>query len=383
MIPFYSKRNQVYPCIYCGKAAVEKHFSDPTDWQCERTLYAELEGKLSIPTVLAEREGVLVTRFEPHPTFLAVLERQETEGFDELPWREFARWLERCCAVCGKVPTDGNLRNFLWDAGVQRVIGLDLESLGSIPLSECGAMVIAAVLHYDPAGTPVKKQTAAVLADRLNVPQEQIRSAEQMLLQRRGSRRKPEMSGIILAGGLSSRMGQQKALLTLEGKTLLEWQIDKLRALGISDIMVSGAFDVPGVRVIADEYPQRGPLGGLHACLKAAKHLSCLVLSVDVPLIPVNVLANICRIHREGVTILRHAGGEEPLIAVYDSALHGIIEPIIRERGASVRVLQDKVSWNCFDYSGPEELLYNCNTPEDFSHAEMLVRMYRENGLIP
>lgn len=381
MIPFYSKRNQVYPCIHCGEAAVEKHFSDPADWQCERTLYAELEGKLSVPAVLAEREGVLVTRFEPHPTFLAELERQETEGFDELPWCELARWLERCHSVCGKVPTDGNLRNFLWDAGAKRVIGLDLESWGQISLSECGAMVIAAVLRYDPSSTPVKKQAAALLGDILDVPQEQILSAEQMLLQRRGSKMNREMSGVILAGGLSSRMGQQKALLTLEGKTLLEWQIGKLRALGISDIMVSGALEVPGVRVIADEYPQRGPLGGLHACLKAAKHSSCLVLSVDVPLIPVNTLANICRTHRTGATILRHAGGEEPLIAVYDSALHEIIEPIIRERGASVRVLQDKVGWSYFDYPGPEEFLHNCNTPEEFSHAEMLTRAYREKGV--
>lgn len=381
MIPFYSKRNQVYPCLYQSEAAVEKHFSDPADWQRERELYAALGDRLPVPTVLAELEGVIATRYEPYPTFLALLEQQEAKGFDPLPWRMLARWLEQCSVVCGKLPEDGNLRNFLWDAGSERVIGLDLESFGTIPVPECGAVVIAAVLRYDPAGTPVKKQAAAVLAQLLHVSKEQIRTAEQVLLRRRGEKTKAEISGVILAGGLSTRMGQQKALLTLEGKTLLERQIGKLRALGISDIMVSGAFDIPDVRTIADEYPQRGPLGGLYSCLKAAKHPSCLVLSVDVPLIPLNALANLCRKHQGGATILRHAGGEEPLIAVYDSALHKTIAPIIKERGAPVRVLQEKTQWSYFDYLGPEEFLHNCNTPEEFARAAMLMRTYREKGL--
>lgn len=381
MIPFYSKRNQVYPCLYHGEAAVEKHFSDPADWQRERVLYTALSGELSVLSVLVERESVIVTRYEPHPTFLALLERQETEGFGERPWRELALWLTRCHALSGMLPEDGNLRNFLWDSEACSVTGLDLESFRPMPLPECGAAVIAAIMAYDPEGTAVKRQAAAVLAECLDVPAQMIQSAEATMRERRGKRKPRPASGIILAGGLSSRMGQPKALLTLEGKTLLQRQADKLRALGIEDVMISGGFELPGVRSIADEYPQRGPLGGLHACLKAAKYERCLVLSVDAPLIPAGALVHLCRSHTEGVTALRHEGVEEPLIAVYDSRLHNVIAPMIESGGAPVRRLREMTVWNTFDYRGPEEFLQNCNTPEDFVCVTALAEEYRKKGL--
>lgn len=381
MIPFYSKRNQVYPCLYHGEAAVEKHFSDPADWERERELYAVLDGKLTVPCVLAEQESVLITRYEPYPTFLDLLERQEAEAFDERPWRFLARWLKRCHALSGKLPEDGNLRNFLWNSETGSVIGLDLESFRPMPLLECGAAVIAAIKTYDPEGTAVKRQAAAVLAECLDVPPQIILTAETAMRERRGTKKPRTVSAIILAGGASSRMGQPKALLKLEGKTLLQRQTDKLRALGVEDLMISGGFEVPGARSIADEYPQRGPLGGLHACLKAAKNERCLVLSVDAPLIPVNALAHLCRAHKEGITALRHEGGEEPLIAVYDSGLHNIIAPMIEFGGAPVRRLREMTVWSAFDYRGPQEFLQNCNTPEDFARVTALAEEYRRNGL--
>ena len=182
-------------------------------------------------------------------------------------------------------------------------------------------------------------------------------------------------SGIVLAGGLSRRMGRNKSELRINGKTLLQIQIDKLFALGIEDGMLSGADCPawPGVRVIPDEYTGRGPLGGLHACLRAAENPACLVLSVDVPLVPAGALAQLCRAHNGGVTVLRHGGLEEPLIGVYDRAVAEVIAALLEAGRGAVRALRDKVSWTCFDYSGPEELLINCNTPEDFAEAKRLL----------
>lgn len=381
MIPFYSKRNQVYPCFYNGEASVEKHFAESADWRREREFYAAHGGELAVPVVLAEGENMLVTRYEPYPTFLDLLERQEKDGFEERPWRELARWLKLCRAATGKLPEDGNLRNFLWNETDHIVIGLDPESFSPMTTAACGAAVIAAVLTYDPEGTEAKRRSAAVLAECLDVPQEMIRSAENTLRERRAKRKNCPMSGIVLAGGLSSRMGQPKALLTLEGKTLLQRQADKLRALGIEDLMISGGFELPGARTIVDEYPQRGPLGGLHACLKAAESERCLVLSVDVPLIPVSALAHLCRAHSEGITVLCHGGDEEPLIAVYDSGVHGIIAPMIESGGAPVRRLRERAVWNRFDYRGPSDFLQNCNTPEDFERVTALAEKYRRAGL--
>ena len=188
------------------------------------------------------------------------------------------------------------------------------------------------------------------------------------------------LSGIVLAGGLSRRMGQNKAELCLNGKTFLELQVDKFRALGIEDVMLSGADcpALPGVRVIPDEYIGRGPLGGLHACLRAAENPACLVLSVDVPLIPVSVLAQLCRAHRGGGTVLRHHEREEPLIGVYDQCVFDAISGLIKAGRYAVRALKDLILWNCFDYPGSEELLINCNTPEDFAAAKRLTDAYAE-----
>lgn len=187
------------------------------------------------------------------------------------------------------------------------------------------------------------------------------------------------MSGIILAGGASRRMGQNKAELVLDGKTLLEWQTDKLRALGMEDIMLSGAGCpvLPGTRVVPDEFPGSGPLAGLHACLKAAQNPACLVVSVDVPLMPVSGLASLCRAHRGGVTVLRHGEWEEPLIGVYDRTAAQRIPALLEQGRRSVRSLKTVVAWNAVDYLGPEELLVNCNTPKDFIRAEQLLHEQR------
>lgn len=190
------------------------------------------------------------------------------------------------------------------------------------------------------------------------------------------------LSGAVLAGGASRRMGRDKRALRLNGRTLLEIQVDKLRALGVGEILLSGAGcpPLPGTRVIPDEYPGRGPLGGLHACLRAARHPVCLVVSVDTPLVPAEVLAALCRAHRGGVTVLRRGAAEEPLIGVYDRAAAGAAAELLDSGIGAVRALSGVLPWRRWDYSGPEELLLNCNTPEDLREAERLAGLRDRAG---
>ena len=371
MIPFYSKRNQVYPVIWQGQAAVEKHFISLDAWQRETALLAALSGKLPVPKILCARPGVVTMEYCPHGTMLQLLERQEEEGFSPEPWRALAVWLKQCHKVCGQLPEEGNLRNFLWDNGRRRVIGLDMESYGQRALPVFGACFIAALLEYRPADTPVKKSVARFLAMEWGVPGPAIMDERQRLRDRRRQRPALWLSGIVLAGGASRRMGRNKAEILFLGRTMLRWQVEKLQEIGIQDILISGKTgeDLPGTRVVPDKLPSRGPLGGLHACLEEAEHPQCLVLSVDVPLIPTSTLVQLCRAHRGGITVLRHAEKQEPLIGVYDSAVAENIFPLIREKGAPVQALKEVVSWNHFDYLGPEILLKNCNTPQDLSEV--------------
>ena len=176
------------------------------------------------------------------------------------------------------------------------------------------------------------------------------------------------LSGIVLVGGHSRRMGCNKADLVLGGKTLIEWQIDKLQSLGIKDIMLSGSGsrNIPNTRTIPDVFPERGPLGGILACLRVARNDRCLVLCVDMPLIPVSTLSSLCQSHTAGVTVLRYNGRQEPLIGVYDRWTTNTIHVLIAERGVPVQALKGKVPWRTFDVAGPEEFIVNCNTTQDF-----------------
>lgn len=190
-----------------------------------------------------------------------------------------------------------------------------------------------------------------------------------------------EITGLILAGGRSRRMGRDKAQLLLEGKSLLQWQVEKLQQLGLEEILISAPETVsyPGIRTVPDCYSGCGPIGGLQAGLRAASCISCLVISVDCPLIPPETLSGLCKAHEGGVTILSHPGGEEPLIGVYDRETAPLLEKMILRNVYAIRALEQHVPIRRWTYSGPEELLCNCNTPEEFALAKKLLTKFR-NG---
>ena len=181
------------------------------------------------------------------------------------------------------------------------------------------------------------------------------------------------VSGVVLAGGYSRRMGTDKAELKLGDLTLLEIQVRKLREIGIGDIMVSG-YDKPveGPRPVGDIYPHRGPMSGIHACLKAAKNPACLVVSVDVPLFPKEWLEKLVQEHEGPSTVLSHGDQIEPLLAVYDTDLARLAEELILSGERSVRKLMNDPELKRLEYTGDPELLLNCNTPEDFRKAASL-----------
>lgn len=179
-----------------------------------------------------------------------------------------------------------------------------------------------------------------------------------------------QVSAILLAGGLSSRMGVDKAMLSFRGTTLLEWQLHKLNRLGIEDILLSGReIDTAAVQCVLDEFPCCGPLGGIHACLKQAQFPCCLVISVDVPLVPEQILVDLIKTHQrsqEKITILAHDSKWEPLIGVYDSGLWHDAEPILRSGNTAVRHLLRAVGFDTVFCSADSSLFCNCNTPQDY-----------------
>ena len=180
-------------------------------------------------------------------------------------------------------------------------------------------------------------------------------------------------SAAVLAGGLSSRMGRDKAALPFDGTTLLAFQVEKLRALGIKDIMISGSErQIPGTRPISDVYPRKGPLGGIHACLAAAKGAAVLFLGVDTPLIPPEALQTLLSAHENGVTLLQHGNRAEPLFGVYDCALAPLCEEILRTEHTGVWQLLNRTAVKTLPFDGDETVFTNGNTPEEYARLLQL-----------
>ena len=94
-----------------------------------------------------------------------------------------------------------------------------------------------------------------------------------------------KITGIVLAGGLSSRMGKDKAQLLLAEQTLLTRNVTLLSRLGLTDTFVSGQY--PDFQCIQDINHQSGPIGGLHACVEYLyqKAGALFIVPVDMPLL--------------------------------------------------------------------------------------------------
>lgn len=182
-------------------------------------------------------------------------------------------------------------------------------------------------------------------------------------------------------------MGRNKAELLYRGKTFAEVLIDKARRLGIEEIYVSGftCGTDEKLHIVWDLYPDRGPLGGLHACMKDMNTPYCLVLPVDAPKLPLEVLEKLLAYHerrtgnsrcentRVPVILWEHGERQEPLIAIYPTAMASVIEALIREGPAPVFRGLDRWGYESFRLEMEQPQVLNVNTPqlyEELLHTE-------------
>ena len=177
-------------------------------------------------------------------------------------------------------------------------------------------------------------------------------------------------SGLVLAGGRSSRMRRDKAALVFHGVSLLQHQVNKLRSLGLTEILVAGSAPcAEGAVSVPDIYPHRGPLSGIHAGLNSIHGKAALVLPVDMPLIPIDLINRMLERHTGGVTILEHEGFLEPLIGIYDRALCPHLESILTGENTSVRSFLSQVGFQTYHAGGELVFYLNCNCPDDYEKA--------------
>lgn len=179
-----------------------------------------------------------------------------------------------------------------------------------------------------------------------------------------------ELSMVVLAGGKSQRMGRDKADLPYGEETFLEHQIAKGRALGIEDVLVSGyRGERCSAKVVGDVHVERGPLGGLASTLPQIENARCLVLSVDMPQLPLSVLRKLIARSRGSdcaVTILRHGTKFEPLVGVYTRSAAAAAEELLRRGRGAVMALLEEVGYEEFICPEDEAAFQNVNTMDDY-----------------
>ena len=188
--------------------------------------------------------------------------------------------------------------------------------------------------------------------------------------------------GVVLAGGKSSRMGQDKALLRLpNGKTLLEHSIELLNRLGLDEVVVSRSPDITpslsNIRYIGDEYSELGPLAGIAAVITQYPAASALlVIPTDLPILSESPLLELSN---TGIKYQRSTYFERHYLPCYiqlNSELKDYIQQQLDNQQAKRSIAGLLVSANAvvLKLSDPKQLL-NANTPADWEKLTSLLSL--------
>lgn len=196
------------------------------------------------------------------------------------------------------------------------------------------------------------------------------------------------MNAIILAGGRSTRMGSDKAVLPFMGKPLINWLVERLRPVSGEVIVVSmdgKTHSGLGARVVGDIFPGKGPLGGLHAGLIASADDVNAVIACDMPFASPALLVHMASYADQSQAVVPVCNGRlQPLHAVYRKDCLPLIEQqLIAGNGRMADLLSSihphivREAEVAF-FGDPERIFFNTNTPTDFARALDLARS--ENG---
>lgn len=172
--------------------------------------------------------------------------------------------------------------------------------------------------------------------------------------------------GLVLAGGLSSRMGEDKALLRIGGRTLLERTTEVLRDAGATRVAISGARDGG----IPDRWPQTGPVGGIASAALVLPDGEWLVVPVDMPRLGPDVLRPLLAERSEAVT--HWQDHPLPMRLRMDAMTRDALADAMTRTGraSSVFGLQTRVGATTLPLDGLDTRgLLNCNTPDEWREA--------------
>ena len=195
--------------------------------------------------------------------------------------------------------------------------------------------------------------------------------------------------GYVQAGGGSTRFGEDKALATLGGKTMLQRTCDLLREVCKEATIIAppGRYPLTNIRQVEDRWPGEGPLGGILTALLDAKSRDtnvdwALMVSCDMPFLTVEWLRYIverANASKADAVVPRSTTGLEPLCACWNvSAVSQIQADFVggvRKIGEALQHLKtetlDESEWKRFDSAG--RLFCNMNTTAEYQEIRRVL----------
>ena len=181
-----------------------------------------------------------------------------------------------------------------------------------------------------------------------------------------------EAAAIVLAGGKSSRMGQDKSLMVFSGQPLVEHVVSQLLPL-FQEVMVAAdqpdKFGFLSCAIVPDEAPDQGPLMGIASCLSTSSHDLNFVTACDIPHMNLELIDTLIReAEGYGIAVPRSADGLlEPLFAVYRRSVIGPARALLAESRRGVRELFPLVKTRYVEMPGG--WYRNLNTLSDYLDA--------------
>jgi len=157
------------------------------------------------------------------------------------------------------------------------------------------------------------------------------------------------LSVVLLAGGYSRRMGQDKALLPWRGRTLIEYLVAQLKAISDDVLVITGPqvryrelLDVP---IFADAIRGVGPMGGLYTGLTHARYDYSFVAACDMPLLSRAVI-DLLKEELDGsawAVVPQIANYRVPTLAIYHKKSRSVIERLLAHGHTSLQELLDAI----------------------------------------
>ena len=196
------------------------------------------------------------------------------------------------------------------------------------------------------------------------------------------------VSGLILAGGKSRRMGANKAFLEVGGRPIIERVIEQVALVSQEILLLTNTPDEYahlGYPTVPDVYPGQGSLIGIYSGLKAASHPVGLVVACDMPFLDASLLRYMISLAPgHDVVVPRTEQGVEPLHALYSKTCLPAMEGLLQRDTLKVIAFYSQVRVRYVEQAEIETLdpqhlsFFNVNSPADLQWAR---RMAARAGL--